>query len=143
MKILLTYFGLLTFILNVDAQKQGIAGEVFWVYGNQMPGPGKPPSSEVGIVREIHIYKATRLGDVEQLDGFYTKINTEFVTKTQGHTSGLFKVKLPPGEYSVFIKEEKGFFGNIFDKDGKINCIVVKPKKYSIITIMVDYEAVY
>lgn len=143
MKLLIAYLGSVIFILTVEAQSQGIKGQVLWLDGNQMPSPGKTPAPQKGIIREIYIYKAASLQDVEQLNGFYTTVNTALVGKTVSDVSGSFKIKLPPGEYSIFTKESKGLFGNIFNKDGKINYVTVNPKKYSNVTINVNYQAVY
>ena len=128
---------------SADAQKQGIKGQVFWLSGNQMPGPGKAVSPHHGIVREVFIYNATTQKDTPSQDGFFSEVNSVFITKVTSGPDGSFKVKLPPGRYSVFVKEEKGLFANLFDGDGCINCVNVRPKKYSWITVTVDYDAAY
>ena len=144
MKPFLLFILLSGFTFTVSAQKQGIEGEVFWLSGNQMPGPGKPHNiPQQGLVREIYIYKVAELHNTVQTDGFFTDVKTELVTKIVSHADGSFKVKLPPGEYSLFTKEPKGLFANLFDKDSKINPVIVKPKKYAWITITVDYESAY
>jgi hypothetical protein len=134
---------LLGITLKTSAQNQGICGKVFWQSGNQMPAPGSNNASQQGVVREIFIYKITGPKDVEQNDIFYSNIKTEFVKKAFSDTEGSFKIKLPPGEYSVFVKEPQGFFANLFDKDNKINPVIVKPKQYSRVIINIDYEAAY
>lgn len=138
--LILVFIGL---IVEVGAQKQGIKGQVFWLSGNQMPGPGRESAPHLGIQREIHIYKPATPTDAEQQDGFFKEIKTEFVAKTLTKTDGRFKIKLPPGEYSVFTREPKGLFANLYDKDNRINIVVVKPKKFTWHVITVDYEAVY
>ena len=143
LRILIPGLLIISCVMVAHAQKQGIQGEVFWLSGNQMPGPGHVSSPQQGIVREVYIYKITRMQDVEQTNNFFTNIKTELVTQTFSKTDGSFKVKLLPGEYSVFVKEPNGLFANLFDGEGRINPVVVKPKKYSWITITVDYEAVY
>ncbi|HEY8937821.1 MAG TPA: carboxypeptidase regulatory-like domain-containing protein [Cyclobacteriaceae bacterium] len=144
MKSTFAFFILSLIVIQSHAQREGIQGEVFWVSGNQMPGPGKVSSPQQGVVREIYIYEVTRLQDAEQgADGFFTSIKKPLVTKTSSQPDGSFHVKLPPGEYSLFVKEEKGLFANLIDNDGKINSVLVKPKKYSYITIAIDYEAVF
>lgn len=134
---------LLTLSYITHAQKQGVQGQVFWLSGNLMPGPGKGASPQQGIVREVFIYNAANQKDNPSEDGFFKEINSTFVQKTTSAPDGSFKVKLPPGRYSVFVKEEKGLFANLFSSDGCINCITVRPKKYAWVTITVDYEAAY
>ena len=134
---------LLTLPYFTYAQKQGIKGQVFWLSGNQMPGPGKLSSPQQGIAREVFIYNAANQKDTPSQDGFFKEVNSVFVMKTTSSSDGSFKIKLPPGRYSVFVKEEKGLFANLFDSEGCINCVSVREKKYSWITITVDYEAAY
>ena len=144
MKSTFAFFILSLIAIQSHAQHEGIQGEVFWLSGNQMPGPGKVSSPQQGVVREIYIYEVTRLQDTEQAaDGFFSIVKTALVTKTTSDPDGSFHVKLPPGEYSLFVKEAKGLFANLINNDGKINSVLVKPKKYSYITIAIDYEAVF
>jgi hypothetical protein len=141
-----SFFALLILVGSVliaNAQKQGICGKVFWVSGNQMPGPGSNVSSQQGVAREIFIYKITTLQDVDQKETFFSNIKTEFVTKSFSNTDGSFKIKLPPGAYSVFVNDPQGFFANLFDKENRINPTIVKPNQFSWMTINIDYEASY
>jgi hypothetical protein len=125
------------------AQKQGIKGQVFWLSGNQMPGPGKNSAPQQGIVREIHIYKVATMNDVVIEDNYYSQVKTELVAKVTSVRDGYFKVRLEPGEYSVFTVEPKGLFANMFDAQNRINPVIVKPNKFSWVTITIDYEAAY
>ena len=134
---------LFTFQLTCEAQKQGIKGQVFWLSGNQMPGPDKIRSPQQGIVREIVIYHGVKLQDTKQTDGFFTEIQSKPIATVITKADGSFKIKLLPGNYSVFVKESKGLFANLFDGQGNINPITVKAKKYTWITLTVDYEAAY
>jgi len=138
--LLLAFFSIAQF---TKAPKEGIKGQVFWISGNQMPGPGKSIPPNQGIAREIHIYKATNLKDVHQKDQFFYEIKTELVAKAWSSMDGSFKIKLYPGEYSVFTLEPSGLFANVIDQNGCIGCVVVQAKKYSWLAITIDYEAAY
>ena len=138
--LVLAFFGIVQF---TKGPKEGIQGQVFWVSGNQMPGPGKSIPPQQGVTREIVVYKAATLQDVEQKDLFFTSVKTELVTKAVSKSDGSFKIKLPPGRYSVFTQEQKGLFANIIDQNGCVSCVEVHPKKYSWVAITVDYEAAY
>jgi hypothetical protein len=138
--LVLAFFGLVQF---TKGPKEGIQGQVFWLSGNQMPGPGKSIPPQQGVAREIVVYKPVMLQDTEQSDQFFNNIKAELVTKALSKTDGSFKIKLPPGKYSVFTREPKGFFANIIDQDGCLSCVEVRPKKYTWMTITVDYEAAY
>jgi len=126
------------------AQRQGVKGEVFWLSGNQLPAPGKPLADpEQGIVREILFYEPTHVQDVDQLaDGLFTAIKTKLIATTKSAHDGSFTIKLPPGEYSVFVKESGGLFANLVDRANTLNPVTVKPKQYAWLTITIDYETV-
>jgi hypothetical protein len=143
LSILLVVIGSLMAIA-ATAQKQGIKGQVFWVSGNQMPSPDKNKSvPRQGIVREIHIYNAVTLNQTRREGSFYKNIDAIRVAKIQSNPDGTFKIKLPPGRYSVFTLEDRGLFANLTDGNGCINCIEVSRKKYTWMTITIDYEAAY
>src|SRR6478609_5632826 len=125
--------------LQAEAQKQGIKGQVLWVSGNQMPGTSKKITPQQGIVREVLIYPEIKLKDTKQTDGFFTITQSVPVATVLSKADGSFYVKLPPGNYSVFTKESKGLFANLFDGHGIINPVKVKPKKYTWITLAIDY----
>ena len=138
--LVLAFFGIVQF---TKGPREGIQGQVFWLSGNQMPGPGKSIPPQQGVIREVVVYKAATLNDTEQNGQFFSNVKTELVTKAMSKVDGSFKIKLPPGRYSVFTREPKGLFANIIDQDGCISCVEVRPKKYSWMIITVDYEAAY
>lgn len=141
MKHLLLASILLSITLPLAAQ-QGISGKVVWVSGNQMPGPGAERTEPSGIKREIHIYALTTVEQTTQTDGvFFSDVKSQFVRKVRSKKNGKFCVKLPPGQYSVFVKEEKGLFANLFDGGNHIHPITVKSDEYEILTIQVNYAA--
>lgn len=125
------------------AQKQGICGRVIWVSGNQMPGPGAKVSPPLGIQREIYVYELTSLKDTEQEEVFFKNIRTKLVLKALSKQDGSFKIKLPPGKYSVFVKEPKGLFASQFDQESTINPVLVQERRFSVIDITVNYQAAF
>jgi hypothetical protein len=143
MKKLFLFLLFMPLAVQLFGQKQGIEGEVFWLGGNQMPGPGTKASPRQGVVREVYIYNATNLKDAKQQGVFFSDVRTALVAKVMSAADGSFKVKLPYGKYSVFVKEEQGLFANLYDGSGCINCISVRPRKYSWVTVLIDYEAAY
>lgn len=124
---------------------QGINGKVLWKAGNLMPGPGVKPSKGSPIVREIFIYELTSDKQTEAAEeaGFYQKINSKLVKKVKSDKKGVFWVSLPAGYYSLFAKEEKGFYANLFDDSMNINTIQVRKGKWEKFEFVIDYKAVY
>lgn len=124
--------------------QEGISGQVFWVAGNQMPGPGVTRSAQAGIQRELYVYELTTIRQATlKENGFFTNIQTNLILKIATRQDGSFKVKLPPGQYSIFVMEEQGLYANLFDRNNAINPVVVKEKQYSWVPITVDYQAAY
>jgi hypothetical protein len=146
MKVLSLLVVVLLISANCLAQKklkQGVHGKVFWISGNQMPGPEKKSSPQEGVQREIFVYEATRLNQTVQQNGFFTQINTKLITQGRSMPDGSFRIQLPPGHYSVFVQEPNGLYANLFDSDNLINPITVKSKAYTWLTIAIDYQAAY
>ena len=133
---------------NLRTGKQGILGEIRWIEGNVMPTAedtsyinkteGEP------VKRVIYIYKAIKRDEAKPYDGvFYTDIKTELIRKIKSNTQGKFQVSLPPGKYSLFVKEKGGLFANTFDGENYINPVTVQPEKFTEIQILVNYRAFY
>ncbi|MCK5280536.1 MAG: carboxypeptidase regulatory-like domain-containing protein [Cyclobacteriaceae bacterium] len=128
--------------------KQGIIGEVRWIEGNLMPAIGDTTYIErakgIPIERDIYIFKAVKQQDALSAGGtFYKSINGELVYRLKSRKDGTFKVKLPPGRYSIFVMEKDGYFANIFDGDNYINPVTVQANKFTAIQIQVNYKAFY
>lgn len=124
--------------------QQGICGRVVWTAGNQMPGPdGTAGGESQPIQREVFIYEATRPADVSQVNGFYTRITTRLAAKTMTRKDGTFRVKLPAGTYSVFVREPDGLWANLFDGSGTINPVIVANGEFVTVTVNINYMAAY
>jgi hypothetical protein len=123
-------------------QKQGICGKVVWVSGNQMPGVNKKPEARP-IQREIHIYEPVDASSLELANGLYKEIKGTLVKVISTEKDGTFRAALPPGEYSLFVKEPDGFFANQFDSRSRVNVISVNRRKFTNMLIRVNYKAFY
>jgi hypothetical protein len=143
MKKLFLLLAFFTLIQSAKPPKEGIKGQVFWISGNQMPGPGRDVSPQQGVSREIVVYPKLMDSQVQRTDQFVTNLPGEPLATDRSLADGSFKIRLPAGEYSVFTREEQGLYANLIDRNGCLNCVVVQPKKFTWMTITVDYEAVY
>lgn len=94
-----------------------------------------------GMAREIFVYDLATPSDVELEDGFFIKVHTKLVARSFCKVDGSFKIKLEPGRYSIFVKEDQGLYANIFDNENHISPITVESKKYSWITISINYKS--
>ncbi len=124
--------------------EQGIAGKVLWQAGNQMPSPDVPPSKGRGIQRTLFIYELTNGSQAKTIEGvFHTNIQTNLVTQVITDANGNFSVSLKPGKYSLFSKEEKGLFANLFDGQMNINPVEVKKGEVTNVEFLINYQASY
>jgi hypothetical protein len=136
-------FIFLFFLAGCSAQHQGIKGKVVWVEGNQMPAPDTKRPQPAGIQRDIYIYQLTPVSKAKQSGTFYSEVQTPLVQVVKSRQDGSFAVTLPPGDYSIFTKENEGLFTNILDGSGNLNPVKVKPGEFSTMTIKIDYSAAY
>lgn len=124
---------------------QGIQGHVYRISGNQMPSPETKPPTPKGVRAMVYIYELTNLSQVNRTtqSSFYRSISTKLIKTTQSDSSGYYKVKLPPGHYSLFTKKDSLFYANLYDGHNNIAPVYVTPGKMSKVDIKIDYDAVY
>ncbi len=110
-----------------------------------MPSPDRAPSVPKGIKATVLIHELTNLSQVTrvQQSAAYTAINSKLVQTVESKEDGTFKIKLPPGKYSLFIKTETGFYSNGFDAQNNIQPVEVVKKKMSKVELRLDNAAVY
>lgn len=145
--LLFIYFSItLTIAQQRKPTVQGIKGVIIWKAGDQMPSPDRPAGVTTGVFvqREVYVYALTNESKtVKNADGFYTKINTRLIKKFTTDKRGRFKVSLPVGKYSLFTKEEKGLYANLFDESMNIFPAQVKRGSYTNVSFEITYEAVF
>ena len=135
--------GLLAF-KPIWCKKQGIEGYLYKVSGNQMPSPDIKPRPPTGIKGTLYIYELTNISQAVKKEGsFYSSVSTRLIRKVETNSKGYFKVKLPPGRYSLFIKKDELFYSNQFDSENNIAPVEVLPKKMVKVEFRMDYDAVY
>ena len=125
--------------------QQGIEGMVIKVSGNQMPSPDIPRTPQKGFKTTLYIYELTNLSQVvkQNESAFYSTINSKFVIKVETKEDGKYKVSLPEGKYSLFVKKGELFYANIFDGEGNIAPVTIEKGKMTTVVTKVDYDAVY
>ncbi|GAB4344706.1 MAG: hypothetical protein OHK0038_24940 [Flammeovirgaceae bacterium] len=134
---------------NVPSKvKQGIVGKLVWKEGNHMPqivekGSKPQMGKTMGIRREIFVYEPTKMTDTKGEAPFFIQPRTKRVAIAASNSDGDFKIALPVGKYSIFVREEKGLFANAFDGEGYICLVEVKENQITEIEIIVDYQAAY
>lgn len=124
--------------------RQGIRGRIVFESGNQMPGPGVERQPAEGVKRELLIYPLLKADALEgKQNGFYIEpAESPLETVTSDH-EGNFQVALPPGEYSLLVREEGKLYANLFDGEGHIFPVEVKSGEMTEVEFKINYAAVY
>lgn len=125
-------------------KRSGMEGYLYKVSGNQMPSPDIKPAPPTGIKGSLYIYELTNTSQAVKKEGsFYSSVSTRLIKKVETNDKGYFKIKLPPGKYSVFIKKDTLLYANRFDSQNNIAPVEVQRKKMAKVEVMMDYNAVY
>jgi len=122
---------------------QGINGTITAALGNQMPMKDAPPRVPRGIMATILVYEPTNLSQVSRSGSspVYTAINTRLVASVDTDSSGVFAVSLPAGSYSLFIKQGKQFYANLFDANNNIALFTVEEGKLTKANLNISSKA--
>ena len=122
---------------------QGIWGNVWFWEGDFQPiciqGKITP------VAREVCIYKGTPIDSVIRFQNsftFFTEIKTTLVKVTRSNSTGFFEAELPPGAYSLFIKEDSLFYANGGDNQ-YILPAYVSGDSLTKVQIDITYKAVF
>ncbi|CAM3772685.1 carboxypeptidase regulatory-like domain-containing protein [Mucilaginibacter galii] len=123
--------------------EQGIEGHIYKVSGNQMPMKGTQRSKPKALICEVYIYKPTTVKQAQGQGTLYSQINTPLVAKVKTDSAGHYQVKLPVGNYSVFVKEGNQYFASESDGTGNLNPAEVFAGKVTTRNITVNHDAAY
>jgi len=136
---------LLSSYTGIFCKREGIRGNIYRVQGNRMPSPDLPRPAPQPFATTLYIYELTNMSQVKNAPegSFYTAINTRLIKTVKADRKGSFKIKLPPGDYSLFVKKDSLFYANIFDEKNNIYPVKVEKGKFTQVDIKVDYGAVY
>jgi len=154
MRSVFTIIGLSAVIIGCSTPKNsggsgfadsGLTGFIGELKGNQMPGPGRTPSSPTPLQTTIYAYELTSLAQVEQVDAapLYKAIRSRLVDSTVSDAAGNYILRLKPGSYSIFARVKGQYFANSFDSNNKVNPVTVTEKTFSPFNITVNVDAVY
>jgi hypothetical protein len=130
---------------NSSMITQGITGHITEATGNQMPMKDAPLPVGKGILTTVLIYEPTNINQVSRTgtSPVYTAISTKLVASADTDSTGAFTVDLPAGSYSVFIKQGKQFYANLFDVNNNIALFTVQEGKLTRADLKVSSKASY
>ncbi len=127
--------------LSAIAQKTGVKGQLYWLAPETNYKPNAQTIPYNGVPLEIFIHELTSKAEVDIENNGIKKIYTPAVARIFSDWDGSFKAKLPPGRYSVFVRYQNSFFGNITDAEGNLSPVIVSDKGQAWITINIDYAS--
>lgn len=135
-------------IISCSMQKrlqisQGAEGHITRLTGNQMPMKGRPQPKGKGIIADVVIYKATSVQQAQGHIPLFTLVNGQPVAQTQSDSTGYYKVALPVGKYSVFVKVGEQFFAAETDGQGTLNPVEVTIRQIAQRNVVVNVGAAY
>jgi hypothetical protein len=121
-----------TYTLNASKTtiSTGVFGTVSSKEGNCMPVvmPGSNTCTHCPVKRTILIYEYTRntqAAPVAGKPGFYQQVSTALVREVDTDQQGFFQSELPPGQYSLFIRENVLLYANVTDANGGLNPVSI------------------
>ncbi len=124
--------------------KQGLEGHIYYVSGNRMPSPDVKLPPPKGIATTLYIFELTNSRQVQSVNNspFYSHIYTKLIKTIKSDKNGHFKVKLPAGDYSLFVKKDSLYYANLLMEDN-INPVKVERGKFTEVKMLIDYAALY
>jgi hypothetical protein len=125
--------------------QQGIEGIVQIVKGDRMPSPDLPLAAPAGYATTVYIHQLTAASQLRKADktGWYTSIPTPLVATVKTDSTGHFAVELPPGQYSIFVQYENGFYANWFNEKNQIGPAEVLENKVTKLKLLISAEATF
>ncbi len=119
-----------------------VSGKVMFWAGNFMPG------DVTGIITPVRrtLFFFERTKEAVQAGRlwieFYSFVLSPFVNSTESSMEGDFSLRLPPGDYSVFVLEHPGeFYANLYDGLGHIWPVHVGSDQETVIRFDITYLA--
>jgi hypothetical protein len=123
--------------------QQGITGSVVVRAGNQMPSPDEKMAAPRPVKRVVLIYELTRQDQAVMENGIFSAVKTRLVKQTRSKRNGRFRVMLPPGRYTVFVKEIDGLYANQWDAKMNIHPVTVEQGVFAEIRIEITRAATF
>ncbi|MFZ1808588.1 MAG: hypothetical protein WAU36_15250 [Cyclobacteriaceae bacterium] len=139
MKKVITIALCLVSLSDLQAQRYGIKGQLFW--STSESASTSQTVEYIGIPLEIFVHELTSTAEVDIVDGVITKIYTPVADRFFCKWDGSFKSKLPAGRYSIFVRYKDGFYGNLQDAADNLSPVSLGQNKSEWITVTINYSS--
>lgn len=123
---------------------EGITGVVCFSQGNFMPGSSRRGGVIEPVRRTIEIHAGT-IDGVAAAAGqtFWTSVPTPLIATVTSGDDGWFEVAVPPGTYSLFVRESGRLYANGTNGDGIITAVEVVAGTVARTRLDIRYKASY
>jgi hypothetical protein len=130
--------------VRIPRISEGVAGSIVFKEGSfKSNGELGFEGRLIGVARKIYVYKETNMHAVNIAEGdFLTNIYSELVDSLESNQDGYFEKRMPPGNYSLFILENKRLYSKLND-EGYYYPVQVVKDSVSRLNLEIDYQAVY
>ena len=139
---------------NLTPIAQGVYGRVLFWEGDFMPTyPEGDSGGEIyPVVRDVCIFEAVRYDDIEwsyvELEPGYdahvaAAVPSDLVRITWSNPNGYFGAELPPGRYSIFVREHGYYYANLVDWEGYVFPVEVDEGEAVGVQFDITYMATY
>ena len=141
MKFFLAYILLLSLIVR---PKQGIEGYLREARGNQMGMQNHSSNKGHPFKTKLYLFKKLVTEDLVGLDGQWCKLVQQKPVKIiETDNKGYFKCPLPAGNYVVLVSAYDGYFIPSFNQFHQPSNIVISPRQWQRVDILVNSTAIY
>lgn len=123
---------------------QGIDGRVEIWEGNFMPmtEPGTAQNSKTpGAGLRIRVHEPVKMG--ASANATLVEVPTPLVAETTTDADGKFFIEVAPGQYSVFVEENGGWYFNGWNGEGIQGAVEVPPGEKASVFIKVTTNATF
>lgn len=124
-----------------QAKTAVLSGELRELVGDFMPSPDLPMDlSGVPLKARIAITIAVAAGTTHS--PIFTALPARPIKEVKTDANGKFRLRLPPGRYSVFVQLKEGWYANLI-QDGLIQPVYLQKDSTTSITIKVTTKATF
>ena len=122
-----------------------VTGEVWRIRGNQMPSPDLPDPVYPGYKTTIYFYQPVSAVAASPVGsgGMFRQINGQLEGTAASDDKGLFRIRLKPGRYSVFIGHDSLYYANIRDGSGVLHPVEIPRGRSYHLRLRADWDATY
>lgn len=129
---------------NSCFKKSYLQGYVNEVRGNQMPSPDESRPGKIPVNTTVYVHALTNIKDTRYREpGKYLNIATPLITTVTTDSAGYFKIQLPPGKYSLFVKVDGLLYATLQDGDGNIFPVEIKKRKTTKTEFTIKHKAYF